>query len=251
VKGEMEEKVALVTGGGSEIGRATALVFAREGAKVVVADTAMELGEETVRLIQKSGGEAVFVKCDVTKGVEVEAMVNKAVETYSKLDCAFNNAGEAETFPSASTVDHREGEWDQMVNIYLKGVWLCMKYEISRMLKQTGGAIVNTSSALGLFGAGNFSAYVAAKHGVLGLTKTAAIEYAKVGIRVNAICPGFTLTPTIEKRLTGNLDILKSYIPMGRLADPKEMAEVVLWLCSDKASWVTGTPLIVDGGLLA
>jgi NAD(P)-dependent dehydrogenase (short-subunit alcohol dehydrogenase family) len=250
--GRVEGKVALVTGGGSGIGRATALAFAREGAKVVVADVVAEGGEETVRLIKAAGGEAIFVKADVATAAEVEALVKKAVDTYGRLDCAFNNAGiEGEI---GQTADCTEENWDRVVDIDLKGVWLCMKYEIPQMLKQGSGAIVNTASVAGLVGFQGIPAYVAAKHGVNGLTKTAALEYAKSGIRVNAVCPGVIHTPMVERAFKANPQMAESATaiePVGRLGKPEEIAEAVVWLCSDAASFVTGLPMAVDGGLVA
>ena len=248
----LKGKVALVTGGGSGIGRASALAFAREGARGVVADVVVEGGEETVGMIKKAGGEAIFVKADVAQAAEVEAMVNKAVETYGRLDCAYNNAGIAGTV--VSTADYTEEDWDRVIAINLKGVWLCMKYEIPQMLKQGGGAIVNTSSTLGLVGMGSTSAYAASKHGVAGLTKTAALEYAQKGIRVNAVCPGVISTPMVERIISDNPEFEAQVIgvePVGRKGAPEEVAEAVVWLCSDAASFVTGHPMAVDGGWVA
>jgi len=250
--GRVDGKVALVTGGGSGIGRATALVFAREGAKVVVADIVVAGGEETVRLIKAAGGEAVFIKADVSKAAEVEALVKKTVETHGRLDCAFNNAGiEGEV---AQTPNCTEENWDRTIAINLKGVWLCLKYEIPQMLKQGGGAIVNTASVAGLVGFQGTPAYVASKHGVAGLTKTAALEYAKAGIRVNAVCPGVIHTPMVERAFSASPQMAEAAIamePVGRLGKPEEIAEAVVWLCSDAASFVTGLPMVVDGGLVA
>jgi NAD(P)-dependent dehydrogenase (short-subunit alcohol dehydrogenase family) len=248
----LEGKAALVTGASSGIGRATALVFAREGAKVVVADVVVAGGEETVRLIKTVGGEAIFVKADVSKAAEVEAMVNTAVAAYGRLDCAHNNAGIEGAM--STTADYTEEDWDRVISINLKGVWLCMKSEIAQMLKQGGGAVVNTASGAGLVGLANMSAYVASKHGVVGLTKTAALEYAKAGIRVNAVCPGVIQTPMVA-RVTGRqpqlAEALVAAEPVGRVGQPEEIAEAVVWLCSDAASFVTGHAMAVDGGYVA
>jgi NAD(P)-dependent dehydrogenase (short-subunit alcohol dehydrogenase family) len=245
-------KVALVTGASSGIGRATALAFARQGAKVVVADVTGEGGEETVALVQKAGGEAVFVKTDVSKAVEVEALVAKAVATYGRLDCAYNNAGIAGK--SKTVVEDTEDNWDRILAINLKGVWLCLKYEIVQMLKQGGGAIVNTASDAGLIGVRRGGAYVASKHGVVGLTKTAALEYAKAGIRVNCVCPGPIDTPMLQGIGGRNQAMIERMVaaqPGGRLGKPEEIAEAAVWLCSDAASFVTGLPMPVDGGYTA
>jgi NAD(P)-dependent dehydrogenase (short-subunit alcohol dehydrogenase family) len=250
--GLVDGKIALVTGGGSGIGRATALTFAREGAKVVVADVVVDGGEETVRLIKAAGGEAVFVKADMAKAAEVEALVQKAVATYGRLDCAHNNAGiEGAT---ARTADYREEDWDRVISINLTGVWFCMKYEIAQMLKQGGGAIVNTASDAGLLGVPQMPAYVASKHGVVGLTKTAALEYAKSGIRVNAVCPGVIKTPMVDRitgQRAGRAERMAAAEPVGRMGKPEEIAEAAVWLCSDAASFVTGLPMPVDGGIMA
>lgn len=255
----MKGKVVLVTGGSSGIGRASALAFAREGAKVVVnANMNIEGGEETVRLIKETGGEAIFVKADASKVAEVDTMIQKTVKAYGRLDCAFNNAGVVDV-PSTSafiptkTADYTEKEWDYVISVNLKGVWLCMKYEIIQMLKQGGGAIVNNSSFLGLLGIPGGPAYVASKHGVIGLTKSAALEYAQEGIRVNAVCPGWISTPITDRTL--NDPEVKAMIigmePIGRMGKPEEVAEAVVWLCSDAASFVTGHSMVVDGGLVA
>ena len=245
-------KIALVTGGSSGIGRASSLAFAREGAKVVVSDVSAEAGQETVQLIQNAGGEASFVAADVSKAAEVEALIATCVDTYGRLDCAHNNAGIEG--PGAPTAEYSEEGWDQVIAINLTGVWLCLKYEIPEMLKHGGGAIVNTSSAAGLLGFRGGSAYVASKHGVVGLTKTAALEYAKSGVRVNAVCPGAIDTPMMG-RITGHkpqrAERMAASEPVGRMGSPEEIAEAVVWLCSDAASFVTGHAMSVDGGLVA
>ena len=250
--GRLEGKVALITGGASGIGQATALVFAREGAKVVVADVSGDGAERTVRTIREMGGEAISVVADVSKAVEVDAMVRRTVESYGRLDCAFNNAGiEGLVSPTAECT---EDNWLRVIAINLTGVWLCMKYEIAQMLKQGGGSIVNTSSGAGLVGLAGAPAYCAAKHGVAGLTKTAALEYATSGIRVNAVCPGFIRTPMVERVLDKGVYAETDAInwqPMGRMGRPEEIAEAVAWLCSDAASFVTGLPMPVDGGGVA
>ncbi len=250
--GLVQDKIALVTGGGSGIGRATALTFAREGAKVVVADIVVTGGEETVQLIHAAGGESIFVKADMANASDIEAMVQKVVATYGRLDCAHNNAGiEGAT---GRTADYSEAEWDRVIRINLTAVWLCMKYEIPQMLKQGGGAIVNTASDAGLLGVPQMPAYVASKHGVVGLTKTAALEYAKSGIRVNAVCPGVIHTPMVERitgQRPGRAERMTAAEPVGRMGKPEEIAAAVVWLCSDAASFVTGLPMAVDGGIAA
>ena len=250
--GQLDGKVALVTGGGSGIGRATCLAMAREGAQVMVADIVVEGGQETVSLVKNAGGEATFIRTDVSQASEVEAMVKQTIETYGRLDCAFNNAGIEG--PVCSTVEYTEEDFDRVVAIDLTGVWLCMKYEIPAMLQHGGGAIVNTASVAGLVGFQGISAYVASKHGVNGLTKTAALEYAKAGIRVNAVCPGVIETPMVKRafeKSPGMEEGVAAVEPVGRLGQPQEVAEAVVWLCSDAASFVTGLPMAVDGGLVA
>jgi len=251
MKKMLEDRVSLVTGGGGGIGRATALAFAEEGATVVVADVMVEGGEETVLMITEAGGEALFVKTDVSRAEDVESLVKKTVDTYGRLDCAFNNAGiEGET---ASLQDMSEETWDRVININMKGVWLCMKYEIPQMLKQGSGAIVNTSSIAGLTGQATI-AYGASKHGVVGMTKVAALENATKGIRVNAVCPAAVYTPMVENLMNSDENI-KAYIenmqPMGRVGQPEEISQAVVWLCSDAASFITGHAMPIDGGLVA
>ncbi|MCE2488127.1 MAG: SDR family oxidoreductase [Desulfurellaceae bacterium] len=247
--GLVEGKVALVTGGGSGIGRQACLVFAREGAQVVVCDVAVEGGEETVGQIEQAGGQATFIRADVAQAAEVEALVAKTVETYGRLDCAYNNAGIAGR--TARVADDSEQNWERILAINLKGVWLCLKYEIAHMLTQGGGAIVNTASDAGLIGLRRAGAYVASKHGVVGLTKTAALEYAKANIRVNAVCPGPIDTPMLREASERVIDAMATAQPNGRLGQPREIAEAAVWLCSDAASFVTGHPMPVDGGYLA
>ena len=245
-------QVALVTGGSSGIGRATSLAFAKSGATVVVADVGVEGGEETVGLIQNSGGEAVFIKTDVTQASEIENLINTTVETYGRLDCAFNNAGIAGDL--SLTADCSEEHWHRVIGINLRGVWRCMKHEIPAMLKQGQGAIVNTASVLGLVGVIGQTAYVAAKHDVVGLTKTAALEYAKSGIRVNAVCPGVIQTPMVEGVINAQPELTEGFLalePVGRLGKPEEIAETVVWPCSDAASFVTGHSMAADGGYTA
>ena len=250
-------KVALVTGGASGIGKVTAQVFAREGAKVIVStDSNIKGGEETVRLIKEAGGEATFVKCDVTKASEVKSMVDTCVQTYGRLDYAFNNAGvgpDGKRLPFVPIIDCPEDIWDRTIDVNLKGVFLCMKYEIKQMMKQGYGAIVNTSSTGAFKAVPGFAAYDASKAGLHGLTRAAALECANYGIRVNVICPGPTDNTLLMENLLAsspeNKENISNVVPMGRLAKPEEMAETVIWLCSDAASFITGIAIPVDGGM--
>src|ERR1700722_4658507 len=249
---ELQGKVGLVTGGTSGIGRDTAVLFARAGARVVVAGRREAEGNETIELVRAAGGEGAFVKTDVSKAAEVEALMQEVVEKFGRLDIAFNNAGiEGVWVP---IVRQSEEDWDRTIEINLKGVWLCLKYELRQMLKQGGGGvIVNMSSTLGLIGSAGVAAYSASKHGVIGLTKTAALETAKNGIRINAVCPGFTETPMTDRifRAPGVRKYVLSCHPIGRLGKPMEIAESVVWMCSDRASFMTGQSLVLDGGFLA
>jgi NAD(P)-dependent dehydrogenase (short-subunit alcohol dehydrogenase family) len=250
--GMVQGKIALVTGGGSGIGRASALVLAREGAKVMIADYVPEGGDRTVKMIKEKGGDASFLHVDVSVTKQVEMMVNKTVETYGRIDCAFNNAGIEGRM--ADTVESTEENFDRIIAINLKGVWLCMKYQIPQMLKQGGGTIVNTASIAGLVGLEGLSAYNASKHGVIGLTKTAALEFATKNIRVNCVCPGAIQTPMVARLLdTGAMNEreLIAVEPIGRMGKPEEIAEGVVWLSSDASSFVTGHPLVIDGAWIA
>ena len=252
MKKQFEDKVVIVTGGSSGIGRASALAFAREGAKVTVADVMVNGGEETVQMIQKAGGEAIFLKVDVSKALEVEMLINSTIESYGRLDYAHNNAGIEGAF--AQTADYTEENWDRVMNINLKGVWLCMKHEIPWMLRNGKGAIVNTASLFGLVGFKGSPAYCASKGGIVQLTRAAALEYAAAGIRINAICPGIIRTPMLNRATGGKPEIEAQFTalePVGRIGTPEEIAEAVVWLCSDAASFVTGHSMVADGGFTA
>jgi len=247
--GQLAGKVGLVTGGASGIGRATALAFAREGAKVVVADISIKGGEETVRMVQKAGVQAMFVETDVRREADAEALVKKTVDRYGRLDCAVNNAGIAGD--AALTADFSTQSWEMVIAINLTGVFLGMKYQIPQMLKQGGGSIVNVASTHALVAHGLNPAYVTSKHGVLGLTKSTALGYANSNIRVNAVCPGNTRTGITEPFIKQSPEIYQGMIaatPVGRLAEPNEIAEGIIWLCSDAASYCNGAALVIDGG---
>ena len=249
---EFEGKAALVTGGGSGIGRATALAFARQGAQVVIGNRNVQRGEETVAMIRNAGGTASFKRTDVLVAAEIESLVDHAVKTYGGLDLAFNNAGVEGTV--APIVEQTEADYDAVMDVNVKGVWLSMKYEIPRMLERGGGAIVNCSSVAGLIGFPNMAIYMASKHAVIGLTKVAALEYSAKGIRINAVNPAVIETEMADRLVEGfsmKKDELIPMHPIGRLGRVEEVAEAVLWLCSRKSSFVTGHSLVVDGGFTA
>jgi NAD(P)-dependent dehydrogenase (short-subunit alcohol dehydrogenase family) len=249
---ELAGKVALVTGGTSGIGRDTAVLFAKEGAKVVVTGRREAEGKETLEMIRAAGSDGLFLKGDVANAAEVEMMVQKTVEKFGRLDIAFNNAGiEGAWVP---IVEQSEEDWDRVIDINLKGTWLCLKYEIRQMVKQGGGGtIVNMSSVAGWIGSAGAATYCASKHGVLALTKTAALENAKDGIRVNAVCPAVIETAMAERAFADpevNKFVLSQH-PLGRFGKPREISEAVLWMCSERSSFMTGQSLIMDGGFLA
>ena len=252
--GMLDGKTALISGGARGIGRATALLFAKEGARVAVADLNAEGAAATVALINAAGGQAIAITVEITKPDQVNAMVARTVDAFGRLDCAFNNAGVAgHQVGSAGqkTADWSEDAFDRMIAVNLKGVWLAMRAEIEVMAKQGGGAIVNTGSIAGLVGLPTSSAYVAAKHGVLGLTKTAAIEYAAAKIRVNAVCPGYIETDMTKDVMARRGEQILAATPFKRMGTAQEIAEMVCWLASDRASYVSGACYNVDGGYLA
>jgi NAD(P)-dependent dehydrogenase (short-subunit alcohol dehydrogenase family) len=245
-------KVAFVTGAANGIGRATALAFAREGANVVVADVSEEGNQETSRMIEELGGRALAVRCDVSRAEDVKAALDKALDVFGRLDFAFNNAGVEQ--PITATSEITEEEWNRIIRINLTGVFLGMKYEIPLMLKQGGGAIVNTASGAGVKGFAGQAAYAAAKHGVVGLTKSAALDYASQNIRINAVCPGIIATPMMDRFTGGTHEGEQRVItqePIGRMGKPEEIAATVVWLCSDAAAFVVGHAMVVDGGQTA
>lgn len=247
-----QNQVALVTGGSFGIGRAACVAFAGRGAKVVIADWIEDQESTTLRLIQEAGSEGLFVQCDVSNGKDVKALIEKTIATFGRLDFAFNNAGIEGSL--APTHECTEENWDKTTGINLKGIWLCMHHEIQQMRKQGKGVIVNCASVAGLAGFPGLPAYVASKHGVVGLTKTAALENASAGIRVNAVCPGVIHTAMIDRVTGQSKEVEKQYTamePIGRMGKPEEVAEAVVWLCSDAASFVTGDAMTVDGGFSA
>jgi NAD(P)-dependent dehydrogenase (short-subunit alcohol dehydrogenase family) len=251
--GTLQGKAILITGAGSGVGRAAALACGREGARVAVADVDQNGGEETARLVKAGGGESFFLRADVTQSAAVAEMVAAVVRAWGRLDCAVNNAGIVGTaFTPAS--DYDEQVWDRVLAVNLKGVWLCMKHEVPQMLKDGGGSIVNTASIAGLIGSRIGVAYTASKHGVVGITRSVAIEYAAQGIRVNAVCPSW-----IDTALTGPYtradpklnEMMAARLPMGRLCTVEDVARAIVWLCSDASSFITGHALPVDGGWTA
>lgn len=245
-------KTIFITGASTGIGRSTAVAFAKQGANLALVDVNSEEAMKTLELVQKEDRRAIFIKCDVSKDAEVKRAIAETLKEFKTLDVAFNNAGiEGASSPTAECT---EENWDRVIDVNLKGVWLCMKYQIQQMLKQGQGSIINCSSIAGLVGFTNIPAYAASKHGLLGLTKTAALEYSKNNIRINAICPGVIKTPMIDRFTQGSVEAEKQFAaaePMGRLGRPEEIADAVLWLASDKASFVTGHPLVVDGAWVA
>jgi NAD(P)-dependent dehydrogenase (short-subunit alcohol dehydrogenase family) len=252
MSGLVEGKVALVTGAGTGIGRASAIAFSREGARVVVADIDGDGGRETVAMIADAGGDSTFVECDVSKAADVAALIERTTSLYGRLDAAHNNAGVLT--PQRPAAEITEEEFDRTIAVNLKGVWLCMKYEIQAMLATGGGAIVNAGSSAAVVAIPMMGAYTASKHGVAGLTRNAAIDYAKQGIRVNCLCPGATRTQMMLGAIEENPErgeIINRTIPIGRMGEPEEIAEMAVWLCSDRASFVVGVVVSADGGTVA
>lgn len=248
----MKDKVGIVTAAGNGIGRASAIAFAEEGAKVVVSDVNEEAGHETVRMIREKGGEAIFVYCDVSEEQQIIDLVKQTVEHYGRLDWVHNNAGIGA--PSKPIAETETADWDRCIQVTQTGLYLSLKHQIPAMLESGGGAIVNTASTSGLLGSENLATYSAAKWAVNGLTKSVALEYAKKGIRVNSICPGMTLTAAVEswaKEVPEQAKYVENDIPLGRMGRPEEQAQAAVWLCSDKASYITGVNLAVDGGQTA
>ena len=246
------QKVAIITGASSGIGRATAIALAKDGVRVVIAARRANESKETLQLVKEAGGDGIFIKTDVAREDEVKKLVEITVEKYGKLDYAFNNAGIEEMH--TSFVDQTSAVFDNIMNINVKGIWLSMKYEIPQMLKNGGGSIVNTSSVAGVIGFAQMPIYSASKHAVLGLTKSSALEYAKSGIRINAVAPGGVETDMYERTVGDNKQVFQTIIamhPIGRVGKPEEIANAVVWLLSDKASFVTGHTLLVDGGLVS
>ena len=249
--GSFAGKVAFVTGAASGIGRAAALAFAREGASVVAADVSEQGNQETVRMIEEQGGRAIAVRCDVTQAADVKAALDKTVEAFGRLDFAFNNAG-IEPRKPAPTADYDEDEWNRIFDTNLRGMFLCMKHEIPLILKHRGGgAIVNTSSGAGIVGIKGSPAYTAAKHGVIGLTKAAALDYAAQNVRINAVCPGYIDTPMMGRFTGGTPEGVAKVVaeePVGRMGKPEEIAAAAVWLCSDAAAFMIGHAMVMDGG---
>lgn len=245
----LENKVALVTGGTSGIGKATALAFGKAGAKVVFSGRREKEGEDTANLIRQSGAECLFVRSDVSSEAEVKALIQKTVEYYGRLDCAFNNAGIDP--PTKPLHEQSVADFDKLMAINVRGLFLCMKYEIQQMLTQGVGVVVNNSSMGGLIAFPGMSPYIASKHAVMGLTRSAALDYAKQGIRINAVNPGIIATDMMDRLADGNPDQMASIVPMGRLGQAEEIAATVVFLCSDAASYITGQPIVIDGGYTA
>ncbi|WP_426429268.1 MULTISPECIES: glucose 1-dehydrogenase [Staphylococcus] len=249
MKKSMQNKVGIVTGAGNGIGRASAIAFSEAGAKVIVSDISEDAGYETVKIIQEQGGEAHFVKCNVAKEEEVKNLINETLETFGKLDWAHNNAGIGAPTGSVTEIDTER--WQRVIDVTLTGTFLCLKHEIPAMLESGGGAIVNTASTGGLVGTPGLTPYISAKHGVNGLTKSAALEFGKQNIRINSICPGMTRTASVESWSQESAEQAKAFesgIPLGRMGVPSEQANAAVWLCSDQSSFITGINLPVDGG---